>query len=106
MKLLSRAEELLLLTIWRLQGHAYGISIKAQIEEATGSTWSFGAVYAPLNRLLKKGLVSAEKGEPTPERGGRSKVFYSLTEGGKDALLEIQKVHEATWIGLPSLMSE
>ena len=106
MKLLSRAEEILLLTIWRLQGTAYGMSIKAEVEKATGSNWSFGAVYAPLNRLLKKGLVSAEKGEPTPERGGRSKVFYTLTNDGKDALKALQKVHQATWVGIPSLKTD
>ncbi len=106
MDLLSRAEEILLLTIWRLQDNAYGMSIRSRVGEATGKTWSFGAIYAPLNRLLKKGLVTSSKGDPTPERGGRSKVFYELTAIGREELMRIQKVHDAIWIGIPSLQNE
>ncbi len=54
MRLLQRSEEIILLSIWRLQKKAYGMAIREQIAQATGKTWSFGAVYAPLNRLLKK----------------------------------------------------
>ncbi|MFC1553262.1 PadR family transcriptional regulator [candidate division KSB1 bacterium] len=106
MNYLSRAEEILLLSIWRLQKNAYGMSIKSQVEEATGKNWSFGAIYAPLNRLLKKGLVSCWKGDPTPERGGRSKVYYQISKEGKESLLEIKKVNEAIWIDIPALKQE
>jgi DNA-binding PadR family transcriptional regulator len=102
-KFLTRQEELLLLVIWRLRDVAYGMAIKAQLEEFTESRWSFGAVYAPLSRLLKKGMVTSFKGEPTPERGGKSKVYYSLTPAGKQALAHVKKIHEVSWRGLPSL---
>lgn len=105
-KFLTRQEELLLLTIHRLQTNAYGMAIKAQMEETTGSPWSFGAIYAPLSRLLRKGLVSTLKGDPTPERGGKSKTYYSLTREGKDALLRVKKVNETAWRELPALESE
>jgi len=105
MKLLQRSEEIILLSIWRLQKKAYGMAIREQIAQATGKTWSFGAVYAPLNRLLKKGLVTAIAGEPTPERGGRRKIFYELTLDGKKALLQVQRVNEAIWLGIPSLVT-
>ena len=102
-KFLTRQEELLLLVIWRLKENAYGMAIKAQLEEFTESKWSFGAVYAPLGRLLKKGLANSTKGDPTPERGGKSKVFYTLTTEGKKALMHVKKIHEVSWQGLPSL---
>jgi len=102
-KFLTRQEELLLLVIWRLQDDAYGMAIKAQLEEFTGSKWSFGAVYVPLSRLLKKGIATSLKGEPTPERGGKSKVYYSLTPAGKKALVQVKKIHEVSWQGLPIL---
>ncbi len=105
MKLLSRSEEIILLTIWRLQKNAYGMAIREQVAKATGIKWSFGAIYAPLNRLLKKELVRSIEGEPTPERGGRRKIYYELTGEGKKALIEVQKVHEAIWLGIPSLES-
>ena len=36
-------------------------------------------------------------GEPTPERGGRSKVYYRLTPDGKKSLLRAKRVHDALW---------
>ena len=103
MKLLSRSEEIILLSIWRLQQNAYGIAIQQNVADVTGKDWSFGAIYAPLNRLLQKRYITSIEGEPTPERGGRRKIFYQLTEDGKAALLEVQKVHEKIWLDIPSL---
>ena len=103
MKLLTRQEEILLLAIWRLQKNAYGMAIREHVAKVTGKTWSFGAVYAPLNRLLKKELVTAIEGEPTPERGGRRKIFYELAPDGKQALLEIQNLNESIWAGITAL---
>ena len=102
-KFLTRQEELLLLAIWKLQDNAYGMAIKEHVQKVTDTKWSFGAIYAPLSRLLKKGLVTSEKGDPTPERGGKSKVFYKLTNDGIEALLLTKKANEASWMDLPAL---
>ena len=56
-----------------------------------------------VDRLEKKGLIESTYGEPVPERGGRSKVYYQLTPEGKKALLELKHVHDATWTDIPSL---
>ena len=106
MKLLSRSEEVVLLSIWRLQDEAYGVSIRKQVSEATGRDWSIGALYAPLHRLEKKGYVQTRKGEPVSKRGGRSKVYYHLTPAGKQALLAVKHVHETLWTGIPALRAE
>ena len=103
MRLLSRSEEIVLLSIWKLQGNAYGVSIRKQVSDVTGRRWSIGAIYAPLHRLEKKGFVKTLQGAPIPKRGGRSKVYYELTPRGKNALLETKKVHESIWVGIPSL---
>ena len=103
MKLLSRSEEIVLLSIWKLKGNAYGVTIREQVLAVTGYDWSIGAIYAPLHRLEKKGLVKTIYGEPVPERGGRSKVYYEVTPEGREALIEIKRVHEATWDDIPSL---
>ncbi len=106
MKLLSRSEEVVLLSIWRLQDAAYGVAIREQVSRATGQDWSIGAVYAPLHRLEKKGFVQTRKGEPVSKRGGRSKVYYHLTPIGKQALLAVKHVHETLWSGIPALDSD
>ena len=79
------------------------MAIRQQVADVTGKNWSFGAIYAPLNRLLKKGYVRSIEGEPTPERGGRRKIYYELADEGKHALIAIQKVQKAIWLGIPSL---
>ena len=103
MKLLSRSEEIVLISVWKLQGNAYGVSIREEVIRATGYDWSIGALYAPLHRLEKKKFVRASKGDPVPERGGRSKVYYEVTPEGKKALHKIRNVSEAIWKGAPEL---
>ena len=103
MKLLSRIEEIILLTIWKLGEQAYGMAIREEIIRATGKKWLLGAIYGPLGRLHKNGYVLTSKGEPTPERGGRSKVFYRLSPEGVKALREIQMVNSVIWDGIEEL---
>ena len=43
---------------------------------------SIGAIYATLDRLEYKGYVTSFLGDPTPERGGRSKRFFRITAKG------------------------
>jgi DNA-binding PadR family transcriptional regulator len=103
MYLLSRSEEIVLLSIWKLQEDAYGVSIRDKVIESTGYEWSIGALYAPLHRLQKKGLVESREGDPVPERGGRRKIFYRLTPRGREALLRMKKVHDVVWSDVPDL---
>lgn len=100
MKLLSRIEEIILLAIWRLCDEAYGMAIREEVIKATGKKWLLGAIYGPLGRLQKNGYVTTIKGEPTPERGGRAKVYYRVTKKGKDALLELYRVQKTIWEGI------
>jgi DNA-binding PadR family transcriptional regulator len=100
MKLLSRIEEIILLAIIRLDEEAYGMRIREEVIKATGKKWLLGAIYGPLGRLQKNGYVTSVKGEPIPERGGRAKVYYCLTKKGKEALIEINRVHKLIWEGI------
>ena len=106
MKLLSRIEEIILLSIWKLQDDAYGMTIRDEVIKATGVPWLLGAIYGPLGRLHKNGYVTSYKGDPTPERGGRAKVFYELTPLGKEELIKIQKVNSIIWTDVPPLEFE
>jgi len=106
MKLLSRAEEIILIAILKLQDNAYGISIREEICRMTGSRWSFASIYGPLNKLTRKNYVVKMVGEPTPERGGRSKCLYEMTPAGKAALRDIRKVQDMVWDGVSQLALE
>jgi DNA-binding PadR family transcriptional regulator len=99
--MITRAEELILLAVWRLKERAYSVSIREELKTVTGQTWSFGAVYMPLDRLVKRGLLESFLADPTQERGGRSKRIYRPTAKGLDALEEIRRIQKAAWRGMP-----
>ncbi len=101
MNLLSRPEELILLAIWRLQKEAYGATIRNLLSKQTGKNWSIAGVYAPLKRLSDSGFILAIQGDPTPERGGRSKRYYRLTRKGISELNSVKSINEQVWKDLP-----
>ncbi len=103
MKILSRADELALLSVWRLQENAYGVPIRKHIIEMTKTGWSVGAIYDSLERLTEWGYLEAFQSDPTPERGGRSKRFFKLKKDGFEALTRLKKVQEFMWLNLPEL---
>jgi PadR family transcriptional regulator PadR len=100
-KLLSRGEEVILLAVWRLEGNAFGISIRDQVSEATGYQWSLGAIYVPLDKLTRKGYIAKSYSRPTARRGGRSKVLYRLTTRGREALRTVREIQTTLWKGIP-----
>jgi DNA-binding PadR family transcriptional regulator len=102
-KYLSRSEELMLLAVWQLKEKAYCVPIRKLVSEISGKSWSFGAIYIPLSRLEKKGMVESYLGAPTSKRGGRSKRYYKLTEFGLNALAEVKELHNKMWVNVPEL---
>lgn len=100
---LTKLEEQILLSVWKLGENAYGLTIYKHIVEITGKKIAIGGIYYPLERLVKKRFLNAIKGEPTAERGGQAKRYYRLTKYGHDALLKERKAQDAFWKGLPDL---
>lgn len=80
--MLGEFEYLLLSAAVRLGEDAYGAAIRQEIEDATKRHCSIGALYTTLDRLETKGLVETWMGDPTPQRGGRSKRMVRVTAKG------------------------
>ena len=97
MKNLSMNEQIYLIAILLLKDEAYGVKIRDKVIELTGKSMVFGTLYNNLDYLVKKGLLSSRKGETGPNRGGNTKVFYSLTETGKEALEEARELQQSLW---------
>lgn len=106
MKYLSRPEELVLLTLWKMRDEKYGVNIRKFLSGLTGKYWSIGSVYVPLDRLETKGYVKSNLGNATAERGGKAKRFYEITEDGLGQLSEIQKVYAAFWQDVPDFSTK
>lgn len=83
---LGSLEHIVMLAVMRLGPDAYGMTVRREIENATGRDISIGAVYATLVRLESKGFISSRAGEPTAERGGRAKRYFHATAEGASAL--------------------
>ncbi len=94
-------ELMVMLAVLRLGREAYGVPIAAEIAEKTGREMLQGSVYAILERLESKGLISSRMGETTPQRGGRAKRYFALTAEGQRQVRETQHALEALWRGLP-----
>jgi PadR family transcriptional regulator PadR len=103
-KLMTRNEEILLLTILKLEDNAYGVSIRKQINHDTGEKWSFASIYQPLDNLVRKKYVRRKKGDPTAKRGGKSKFYYEVTPEGLKNLKKLKKAHEQVWTGIPGVL--
>ena len=97
MKELSKAEEIVLLAIWRIGEDAYGVNIRKQIEMDASKDYTYGTLYGLLRQLTFKGFVRKRLGDPTPEKGGRSKTYFDLTSEGKRALKEAIAFHRQVW---------
>ena len=79
-------EQLVLLALLRLGDRAYGMTVRAELEETADRRVSLGAIYATLDRLESKGLVTSFLGESGPERRGRAKRFFKVRAPGVRAL--------------------
>jgi PadR family transcriptional regulator, regulatory protein PadR len=102
-ELLGSLEHIVLLAVMRLGEEAYGITVRNEIDRATGRDLSVGAVYATLVRLEAKGFIKSSAGEPTAERGGRAKRYFRVTGDGKVALRNTQDVIQKMSAGIKGL---
>jgi len=102
-QLLTDFELMILLAILRVGDGAYGVPIAREIEETGGRPVALASVYTALSRLQHRGLVTSTTGEPTAERGGRSKRFFTLTSKGLRAVRATRRALTALWTGLPEL---
>lgn len=103
---LGEFEHVILLALLRLEDRAYGVTVRQEIERRTDRDVSIGAVYATLDRLENKGYVSSHRGEPTPERGGRSKRFFRVTADGLNAVSRTHRALRSMTEGLSLIRSD
>jgi PadR family transcriptional regulator, regulatory protein PadR len=97
---LTTLEQHLLLAIIGLHPNAYGVSIQDHIKERTGREPSTGSVYASLDRLEEKGFIKSRQGEATAERGGKRKLYFTVTAPGRYTLQQSLQAISALSQGL------
>lgn len=97
LKDLTLNETAILLALLRQKQNAYGVAIKEDVSKFIHKKISYGTLYSYLDQLFRKGLISKSLGEPTPERGGRRKTYYALTNKGIQAMESAYKLQKLIW---------
>jgi len=101
---LGEFEQVVLLSVLRLGDNAYAVAIRDEILDCTGRDVSRGSIYITLDRLETKGYLKSRLADPTPERGGRAKRYYSLRPRAVEALKESRRALVALWRGLETAL--
>jgi len=101
---LGEFELLVLLAMLRLGDAAYPVSIARDIQHRAGRKASRTSVLITLSRLEDKELVSSRYGDPTPERGGRSKRLFTAKPRGIHAVRHALDRIETMTTGLEPLL--
>jgi PadR family transcriptional regulator, regulatory protein PadR len=99
---LGEFELMILLTIIRLGDEVYGVPLARELSTIRGGDVAVGSVYAALDRLELKGLIASNLGDPSPERGGRAKRYFRVTEQGLKSVRETRRILSKLWKSFPA----
>jgi DNA-binding PadR family transcriptional regulator len=97
--IIGQFEQAVLVTLIHLGKDAYGRAILNEIQARLNRDVSAGAVYATLERLENKGLVSSKLAPGTAIRGGRARRYFMPTGAGVRALKEAKAATDNLWRG-------
>src|SRR5688572_27854386 len=100
---LGEFEELVLLTVAALQGDAYGVEIKRELESRLKEKLSVGSIQSALKRMEEKGFLTSEFGEATQKRGGKRKRIYAPTAYAHRTLAELKDIRADLWNSITTL---
>jgi DNA-binding PadR family transcriptional regulator len=103
---LGQLELMVLLAVIRPSKESYGVQISREIAEKSGREVALASVYAALERLEKKGLVSSALGLPSPERGGKARTYFQPTALGVAEARDAQSTLQKLASGLAAFNSE
>lgn len=97
---LGEFEQMVLLSIMRLEDEAYGLRIREELGSVAERTPSSGALYTTLDRLERKGLIRSAAREGSGARGGRPRRYVRVTGEGRELLARSRDRLLALWSGL------
>ena len=103
MKLLSRADEILMVSIACLGEDAYSTTLLTEIRKRGGKSLTVGSLWVSLDQLSDRGLVRKKSVKPSSGKGGKPRIYYSLSPRGVRMLLRTKQFGESLWTGVPDL---
>jgi DNA-binding PadR family transcriptional regulator len=103
---IGELEQIVLLAILHLGDGAYAVPIQRELATRARRRIARGALYTTLERLEHKGYLRSRFGDPLPERGGRSRRYFSVTARGLGALRASYDVLRSMSRGLEPLLGD
>ena len=95
--MLGSLEEQVMLAVVRTGQEAYGMNVRRELESVTGREITIGSVYATLDRLEAKGLVSSTR---TAATDAASRRVFALTGAGARSLAQTRQMRDRLWTGV------
>lgn len=89
-------EEQVIVAVVRTANEPFGMHVRRELERVTGRSIAIGAVYATLDRLEAKGLLSSHRASGA----GPSRRAFALTPAGARALTDTQAMRARLWQGV------
>lgn len=105
-KHLGELEQMVMLAVLQSEDDAYGLKLLNTLHERGGRRVTPGALYATLDRLEGKGMLTSQFADPEPGRGGKPKRFMSVTPAGAKALREARVAWTRMSEGLEEILGE
>jgi PadR family transcriptional regulator, regulatory protein PadR len=102
---LGEFEYAVLLAIMQTE-NAYAVPVRALLEDRTGRPVARGALYTALERLEVKGHLKSRMGDPTDERGGKQRRYFTVTPHGLRALKATHSAFANLARGLETVLEE
>jgi PadR family transcriptional regulator len=96
--LLGALEEQVMLAVIRTTEEAYGMNVRREIEEVTEREMTIGSVYATLDRLEAKGLVTSSRQSLTADAPSRR--IFAVTSAGALSLSLTRDTRDRLWNGV------
>ena len=103
---LGEFEYAVLLSVLHLDDDAYAVPIRELIEQRTGRPVARGALYTGLDRLEGKGCLKSRMGDPSEERGGKARRYYTVTAAGMKAIRATHGAFASLTKGLESILEQ
>ena len=95
---LGAFEEQVMLGVVRTAAEAYGMNVRRELEEVTGREVTIGSVFATLDRLESKGLVTSSRAAAHSDVPSRR--MFIVTPAGAQSLVLTRTTRDRLWNGV------
>ena len=96
--LLGSLEEQVMLAVVRTGDEAYGMNVRRELEAVTGREITIGSVYATLDRLEAKELVTSTRTAAAADAASRR--VFAVTPMGVRSLEHTRDMRDRLWTGV------